>query len=349
MDGMVMTGTVLFPDWLRCVLTAVLLAIVAGCATSPQQPGIGLQWPDPPAPPRIRWVKEIRTYGDAGISKGWWQRIVKAVTGEAEPGIGLPYGVMASPSGRLFVVDTIKATIHEMNTKDGLYTAIGGEKKVFRTPIAICEDDDGSAYISDSAAGKVYRYSLRDGTLTVFLKIPLQRPTGIAWNKTTGMIYVTDTAAHQVVIFDRQGRERSRIGIRGDGPGQFNFPTDLFIDKTGRLFVTDALNAKIQIFSPDGSFLRSFGQPGQQIGSFAKPKGVAVDSDGHIYVCDALQDNVQIFDDTGQLLLVVGSRGSGPGELLMPTGIHIDANDRIHVADALNKRVQVFQYLKEKP
>lgn len=344
---MIHTGP--FSGAIRILISAALLALTAGCATTSVNAVVVPRWPAPPASERVRWLKEIRTASDAGIDKGWWQQIIAAVTGETEPAINRPYGIMATRTGRLFVVDTLGATVHDMNTEKNRYTAIGGGSAVFKTPIGICEDDRGSVYISDSAAGQVYRYSLQGGTISPFLKKPLRRPTGIAWNQATGMIYVTDTAAHQVVVFDRDGQERFRIGASGDSPGQFNFPTDLFIDKRGRLFVTDALNARIQIFSADGQLIRSFGQPGDRAGSFAKPKGVAVDSEGHIYVCDALQDTVQIFDETGELLLVFGSRGAGAGEFMMPTGIHIDASDRVYIGDALNKRVQVFQYVKETP
>jgi DNA-binding beta-propeller fold protein YncE len=157
---------------------------------------------------------------------------------------------------------------------------------------------------------------------------------------------VSETAAHQVLLFDLNGRERFRIGHNGSKAGQFNFPTDLFIDKTGKLYVTDALNARIQVFSADNKFVRAFGEEGDGEGEFSKPKGVAVDSDGNIYVCDSLRDSVQIFDSTGRLLMEFGGRGQSAGTFWMPSGIYID-RDVIYVADTYNHRVQVFRYLRQ--
>lgn len=342
--------------WLRmgricCLIIAVAVFPSCTAGTSAGRPGCAnCQWPQPPLQPRIKWVKEIRNYNDAGIAKGFWQGLFDLVTGETNAGVKRPYGIFMGSERRLFIVDPGRAVVHLMDLKEGRYSVIGkGSGESLQTPIALTEDDRNFAYITDSAAGRILRYSILDGSLTLWpTGSSLGRPTGIAWNGSTRTLYVTDTAAHQVIAFDSDGKERSRIGSPGSGAGQFHYPTDLFVDSKGRLFVTDALNARIQIFSPDGTFLRSFGQAGDRTGEFAKPKGVAVDSDGHVYVCDALFDAVQIFDETGQLLLVFGSRGAGSGELWMPSGIHIDNNDTIYVADAFNQRVQVFQYLTSK-
>ena len=136
------------------------------------------------------------------------------------------------------------------------------------------------------------------------------------------------------------------IGRRGGEPGEFNFPTNVFVDKEGHLFVADTLNFRIQSFNPDASLLNVFGTLGDTPGSLNRPKGVGVDGEGHVYVADSSFNNFQIFDQTGQLLLFVGSVGSGPGEFLLPAGLFIDGKSRIYVVDQGNARVQVFQYLR---
>lgn len=305
------------------------------------------QWPPLPMEPRIQWVKEISDYRDVGITKGFWQRVVELVFGEDTTRIVKPYGVFCDGKERLFVVDVGASVVHVMDMKNGSYSLIGKEDKaVFQTPIAITEDEGENVYITDSSAGIIYRYSLVRKELSTFVPFKLGRPTGIAYNRRNRLIYVADTAAHQVVVFSLDGMERMRIGARGDAPGQFNYPTDLFVDARGNLLVTDALNFRIQRFSPDGQLLDMFGRAGDSSGSFAKPKGVAVDSEGHVYVCDALFDAVQIFDGTGRVLLDFGSNGGEEGQFWMPSGIYIDGKDYIYVADTYNQRVQVFRYLK---
>jgi sugar lactone lactonase YvrE len=140
----------------------------------------------------------------------------------------------------------------------------------------------------------------------------------------------------------------ARIGERGSGPGEFNFPTNVTVDRTGRLYVSDSLNSRVQAFDADFSHAGVIGARGTAAGSFSQPKGIAVDGDDHLYVVDAHFEAVQIFDRQGRLLLGFGREGSGPGEFWIPAGIHIDRSvNRIYVADTYNRRVQVFDYHPE--
>ena len=306
-----------------------------------------LLWPSAPFDPRIQWVKNIHDRQDAGIEKSFWKRVVEFVAGEEKDGIGKPYGVYVDNRKRLFIADTGRGIVHEYDTNGNEYFIIGNnEKRELLTPIALTGDDAGNLYITDSAAGAVFRYNIREKILIEFIAGKLVQPTGIAFNSKKNLLYITDTASHQIVVFDLQGFERFRIGGRGGSSGYFNYPTDLCVDSGGDLYVTDALNARIQVFSADGKFLRMFGTAGDSAGYFAKPKGVAVDSEGHVYVSDAIQDSVQIFDKTGALMLVFGESGNGAGQFWMPSGLFIDSSDTIYVSDSYNQRIQMFQYLK---
>lgn len=337
--------------WRSVLFPILFLAVsLSGCAGNASQRKEGafkeLQWPSLPTPPRIAWVKEIRDFEDAGIGKTFWQRASEFLTGEADRRIGKPYGVYVDAKERIFIADVGFAVVHLMDVGKKKYTVIGGGEPPLRTPIAVAGDDEDNVYVTDAGAGIIYRYAIGRGKLERFNLTQLDRPTGIAFNPNNRLIYVSDTASHQVVVIDLAGNERYRIGGRGTGAGLFNYPTDLFVDGSGRLYVTDALNSRIQIFSANGQFLRQFGRAGDTVGSFARPKGVAVDSDGHIYVSDALFDAVQIFNDNGRVLLDFGTHGSDPGQFWMPAGIHITKNDLIYVADSYNRRIQVFRYLR---
>jgi DNA-binding beta-propeller fold protein YncE len=332
------------------LLLLALLPLFTGCAAFNASAGLATQeifWPPAPFEARIQWVKGIHNKQDAGIEKSFWNRVVEFVIGEETEGISKPYGIYVDAQERLFVADSGRGVVHEFNMKDKEYSLIGRNgKRVFQTPIALTGDDAGNLYITDSAAGAVFRYSIREKILTPFIAGKLGRPTGIAFYGNKHLLYISDTASHQIVVFDLQGLELFRIGGRGESPGQFNFPTDLCVDSGGDLYVTDALNARIQVFSADGKFLRMFGSAGDSVGYFSKPKGVAVDSEGHVYVSDALQDSVQIFDKTGVLMLDFGETGNRAGQLWMPSGVFIDSSDTIYIADSYNQRIQVFRYLK---
>ncbi len=322
-----------------------------GCtSTAPVKTGDGasIQWPPWPQAARIAWVKDIRGFEDVGITKGFWQKFSDFIFGASPQYIGKPYGVFSDAAHRLFIVDTGRAMVHVMDPEKGSYWAIGDRKNgesAFVTPIAVTADDVGNLYITDSGKGVVFRYRFSERQLEPFIS-GLRRPTGIAFDREKGLVYVSDTLSHQVLAYTLEGTLRQSIGERGDGPGSFNFPTDLFVANGGKLFVTDALNSRVQMFRENGTFLGTFGSAGDSSGYLAKPKGVAVDSDGNIYVVDALLDAVQIFNPKGELLLDFGDHGTGPGQFWLPSGIYLDKDDTIFVADSYNHRIQVFRYLR---
>ena len=326
------------------LVLVLLSALLAACSGPKVVPGRKLQWPPPPEEPRIAWAGEISDYSEAGITKGWWRKVVDFVAGESDYHIGRPYGVYVDGHGRIFVVDTEYKSIQIMDTVADRYSAIAGPNKssAFLSPIGITGDDAGNVYFTDSLAGNVYRYDIADKTVSLFCGA-LERPTGIAFNNRNRMLYVSDTTADRVVVFDRQGVEKFHIGKSGVAPGELNHPTDLFIDGNGTLYVTDPLNARVQLFSPDGEFIRSVGRAGDDPGEFFKPKGVAVDSSGNIYVVDSLSDTVKVFDNSGRFALEFGSRGDDAGMFWLPSGLDIDAKDTIYVADTYNRRIQKFR------
>jgi DNA-binding beta-propeller fold protein YncE len=340
------------PRLLRQCVILVSLLLAAGCGGArplhQEQPVTGLQWPPSPDPARLVWVKSITGYRDLGIGKGFWQKVKDLVVGEDDRRIVRPHGVLYDNSDRLFVADPGSGVVHFMDQAGGRYVVIGGDaRSPLRTPIGLTEDDRGGLYITDSSTGMVYRYDISRETLNPFLPRPLERPTGIVFNRLNRLLYIVETRGHRVIGVDLDGVERIRFGESGEGDGGFNHPTDIAVDGQGRLYVTDPLNYRIKVFTPEGRPVSQFGVPGDTAGALNKPKGVAVDSDGHIYVADALHDGVQLFDLSGAFLIAVGGPGSGNGQFWMPSGIAIDGHDQIFVADTYNQRIQVLRYLRQ--
>jgi DNA-binding beta-propeller fold protein YncE len=217
-------------------------------------------------------------------------------------------------------------------------------------PIGVAVDEEGKVFVADASLNRVFGYR-RDGTVAIAIGRDgeLKSPSGLAIDRANRRLYVADSARHEVLCFSTvDGAHVRTIGGRGGDDGQFNFPTNLFVDGEGRVYVADTLNFRVQIFDLEGRFVRTFGTQGDTPGTLNRPKGIAVDGEGHVYVADTSFNNFQIFDAEGQLLLFVGSAGRGPGEFLLPAGLFIDTRDRIYVADQGNSRVQVFQYERAK-
>jgi len=91
-----------------------------------------------------------------------------------------------------------------------------------------------------------------------------------------GNIYVCDVRGARIQKYDENGVYLQTIGKKGQGPGEFEMPFDLFVQpKTGLLFVRDGL--RVKWFAKDGKYqkevvLRSF------------PTQFSVDEDGYFWL-----------------------------------------------------------------
>jgi len=331
-----------------CALALLLLAGCAARTAALTAPAGKIVWPPPPAPARVMYVSSFSAPGDLGIRKGWLKRFFAYMGGGARsPRMIRPFAIAVAPGGVIAVADPDARSVHFFDTRKRDYRRIveaGGAPLL--SPVGVAAGRSGDFYVSDSARARVDHYDAR-GNWTESLggEGGFERPTGLAFDPVRSLLYVVDTTAHRIVVYDDQGRRVRSIGSRGAGEGQFNFPVAAAVGPDGTLYVSDAMNYRVQIFAANGEYRGSFGSPGARPGAIDKAKGIAVDRDGHIYLVDALHDVVQIFDASGRLLAVLGGTGNGPGEFWLPSGIFIDAEDRILVADSSNARVQVLRYL----
>jgi DNA-binding beta-propeller fold protein YncE len=204
---------------------------------------------------------------------------------------------------------------------------------------------NGEVLVADAELGYVVRMD-RNGTgLGTLGEGLFKRPTGLARDAERGHIYVADTHAHDVKVLDDDGNLLRVLGHRGEGDGEFNFPTHLCFAQ-GELYVTDTMNNRVQVFSAEGEVIsRKFGQRGLYVGQMVRPKGVAVDEEGNVYVVESYYDHLLVYDRSGQFLLGIGGTGAATGKFYLPAGVWVDSRNRVFVADMFNGRVAVFQFL----
>ena len=319
------------------------------CASTPS-PTRDIVWPLPPDLPRIKYVKSISTSGD--VEKESFMDRVKRVLvgGDPEARLVKPYAVHADKDGRVFVVDTGWRKVLAFDYANEKFFILGVDGPgMLSGPSGVTTDSEGRIYVVDGFQRRVVVYD-RDGDFLYAIgkRGQFEQPVAVAVNDSLERVYVVDRKKHHIQVFGMgQGEFLFEFGKRGTDDGQFNIPTQLFIDSGGTIYVTDTFNFRVQIFEPDGRFISKFGAVGTALGHFSKPKGIAVDGEGHIYVVDAAFNNVQIFDKEGKLLLFFGGFGYRPGQFWLPAGMHIDSQNRIYVADQYNHRINVYQYLSQ--
>ena len=61
-------------------------------------------------------------------------------------------------------------------------------------------------------------------------------------------MYVTEFGNNRVSVFTCEGEFLTSFGTFGNGPGQFNGPRGIAVDKNGVVYVSDTDNNRLQIF-----------------------------------------------------------------------------------------------------
>jgi sugar lactone lactonase YvrE len=326
--------------------------LLGACASTPTAPPVPPRvWPEPPEVARIAHVQSLATPEDLGIRKGFFTRLLEFLIGGEDFRLVRPMAVAVTRDGLLYVADPGARGVHRFDIARGRHDLIRlDEEAPLMSPVGLAVGANGDVLVTDSYLDGVYTITPKAKfAVPLALKEALGQPTGIAYDADKAWLYVVDTAAHHVKVFDKDGAPIQTIGRRGIEQGEFNFPTMLWRDTNGVLYVTDSLNFRVQAFDAEGRFLGMFGRHGDGTGDHARPKGVATDRFGHIYVVDALFHAVQIFDRQGGFLLNVGSQGRDVGEFWLPSGVFVAPDDRIYVADSHNQRVQVFRYVGSEP
>jgi len=294
----------------------------------------------------VQWVSQYPVDGIQKTRSSFLDQVAQFVFGKRNiPKITKPNAILASNPLSFLVMDQGSATLFKVqNNEKRIPKALKKEKFNFPSLVCLCSFSNNEILFTDSRLGKIYVLNEEQKKLKVLNdELVLRQPTGIAYAAISKEIWVVETGAHRISILNEQGERIRTIGKRGARPGEFNYPTDIWIDKDGKAYVIDAMNFRIQIFDIEGQLISMFGEAGDATGYFARPKGIATDSFGNIYISDALFHTVQIFDFSGNYLYNFGEQGREKGQFWMPSGIFIDDNNFIYVADSYNSRVQLFQ------
>ena len=161
-------------------------------------------------------------------------------------------------------------------------------------------------------------------------------PHGL-FSASDGTVWVTDGKKQIVVQLAPDGRALRTLGkpgVAGDGPDEFNSPSDVLVAPSGDIFVADGhgdfpmpkTNDRIVKYSKDGKFIKAWGRHGSGQGEFDVPHGLAMDSAGRLFVADRANNRIQIFGQDGKFLAEWKQFGR-------PSGVYI-RDDIIYVTDS---------------
>lgn len=130
---------------------------------------------------------------------------------------------------------------------------------------------------------------------------------GSVGSDSAGNIYVLDTGAHRVIVFDGEGNHLRTMGREGHGPGEIALPLGLTIRPDGTALVDDLGRGLLVVFAPDGT--------PSDAGERSLPGSRRAFWDGRHYLADFTTDSAGALH---RLRLVDGSDTSRVAELRHP-------------------------------
>ena len=218
-----------------------------------------------------------------------------------------------------------------------------------------------SQIISTIAGNGVASYTGDGGQATL---AGLNNPSGIAFDNSSGNMYIADASNHVVRMVTPAGvittiAGTGTAGYTGDGgapsSATLNSPTALAIDNNSNIYICDAGNNVVRKISGAGiiSTYAGNGTPGNTgdgglatAAQLYDPIGIVYDYyNSVIFICDDQNHNVRQVNASGIISTVAGtgtagySGDGGPAtsaQLHFPSGITVDFSGNLFIADRIN-------------
>ena len=295
-----------FRNPLASVLVGVVVALLAACAPLPPAKKVDTGPLVFPAPPDApRFVYERTIYGSGDI-----------------------------------VLETQESRLRSMLTGEGAR----GEALNKPNAIAVFQ---GRIYLADSVDAVIRVFDVPNGR---HFKIgesdpgKLSKPLGIDVDR-NGNVYVADTSAKAILVYDKDGKFLRRIG----DAKWFDRLANVTVDPKGdRIYLVDIGGVASQqhrvrvVDAASGEVLFDFGKRGAAPGEFNFPRDLTVGKDGRLYIVDSGNFRVQIFDRSGKFLKTFGTVGRQLGQFARPKEIAADPAGNVYVVDTAFGNFQVF-------
>ena len=172
---------------------------------------------------------------------------------------------------------------------------------------------------------------------------PFNLPTNPALSQ-GGEIYVSDGYGNCCVHkFSPTGELLTSWGEPGSGPGQFQLPHGIAVDRDGRVVVADRENSRLQWFTSNGAFLEEWTD-------FARPCNVFLDDRENVFVAELgwragtpdpkperTGGRVSVFRRDGELQARWGG-GDNPymaGDFAAPHDLWLDSAGDLYVGEVI--------------
>lgn len=275
--------------------------------------------------------------------------------------------------GNVFVADYENSRIRKI-TPAGVVSTFGSK---IERPSVLAIDGSNNVYVANAyaihkitpsgassvLAGDVSSNGSQDGAGTA---ARFNRPEGLAFDPTTGGLFVSDTQNHTIRRITMAGVVTTVAGAAGianstdnatGAQARFNEPKGLATDSAGNVYIADYSNYTIRKIDTSGAVSTVAGLAGnigttEGVGNgarFWRPTSVVVAAGNNLFVTDAM-NSIRKIDPTGQTSKFAGGGsnsgtvdGDGAGTAAgfgWAVGISKDTAGNLYVADMLGQTIR---------
>jgi DNA-binding beta-propeller fold protein YncE len=252
---------------------------------------------------KLTWEHSFSSESEVKPNRGFWNKLVDIVAGAPDfHSLVRPYGIATDSRGRIIVTDPGAEGVH----------------------------------IFDFTQHK-YKFIQRTGKS----RDSMHTPQCVAVDAQDN-IYVTDSDAGEIFVFEPSGKYLHAIGSLKGGEGYFKRPTGIAVDSVAqRIYITDTLRDEVFILDMQGNILQTIGKRGEADGEFNLPTELRLDGP-NLLVVDAMNFRVQAFDRAGTFQYSIGKIGDSLGAIFRPKAVSVDSESDLYVVDSQWGVVQIF-------
>jgi len=225
-----------------------------------------------------------------------------------------PQGLAISKDGLVAVADTGNHRVQLFDLQGGFlrqWGELGIQRTQFNRPQGI-DLDESWIYLADTGNDRVLVFDRSGSFVTQFGGVAasggqqredaLSHPEDVATDA-GGLVFIADTDANRISVFDKSARFVRRWGDFGAFAGLMDQPAGVAMSG-GALFVADSRNHRIDVFDAEGRLLREWGaharMPREGAGRLHYPRRIAFAPDGSLAaVVEPFEDRVQLFRALG--------------------------------------------------
>ncbi len=193
----------------------------------------------------------------------------------------------------------VPRTADDMTWVRSLYGFGPAEDEQLASPSSVAVAPDGRVYVTDPIRARVMVFNSSGGFDSLlhtgaggYLEGQFIRPEAVAVDQENGEVFIADSWAKKVIVFDAAGTfiREMQVDVQARG---------VWVDDS-RVYVLD--QGKIIIYTHNGDRLLDFGTRGVRPGQIDAYLGITTDEAGRIYIADAFNKRLQCFDGDGSLI-----------------------------------------------